>query len=156
MKTFPFFILFTVALAGCMGYVPGQQSYWDAQVREMCAKDGGVTVYERVKLTRSEYQRLGGDRDIVPVPSRNSAGPNAPYVADRKITKIHEWSPEVYRRETVIIRVADRKILSRQVTYGRIGGDFPSHAHPSSYGCADVGLLLDIERQTFEIMEGEK
>lgn len=156
MKKNPISVLFTMVLAGCMGYAPGQQSYWDAQVREMCAKDGGVTVYERVKLTRSEYQRLGGDRGIVSVPSRNSAGPNAPYVADRKITKIRESNPEVYRRETVIMRVADRKVLSEQVTYGRIGGDFPSYAHPSSYGCADVGLPLDIEQQTFEIMESEK
>ncbi|MBY0271405.1 MAG: hypothetical protein K2X06_16235 [Burkholderiales bacterium] len=145
--------LLAITLAGCAGYVPGQQSYWDAQVREMCEKDGGVTVYEQVKLTQSEYRRLGGTKGIVPVPSRNSADPNALYVADRKITKIREWSPQVFRLESVIVRVADGKVLSRQIEYGRIGGDFPSPSHSSSYGCSDLGLRLDAERQTFEIVE---
>jgi hypothetical protein len=139
-----------------MGNVPGQQSYWDAQVREMCEKDGGVMIYERVRLTQDEYRHLGGIGGTVPVPSKSLAAPSAPYVAETKIAKIREWSPEVYRRETVIIRVVDGKVLSRQVTYGRIGGDFPSHAHPSSYGCADVGLRLDVERQTFEIVESAR
>ena len=146
-------VMVITVLAGCAGYVPGRQAYWDEQVKEMCEKDGGVTVYERVKLTQSEYQRLGGARGIIPVPARSSAGPNAPYVADTKITKIREGSPEVYRRETMIVRSADGMVLSRQIQYGRIGGDFPSPSHHSSYGCSDVGLRLDVERQTFEIME---
>lgn len=143
-----------VVLGGCMGWAPGRQAYWDAQVKEMCEKDGGVTVYERVKLTQSEYQQLGGARGIVPVPSRNTARTGNPFVADTTITKIREWNPEVYRQETLIIRVADGKILSRQIQYGRIGGDFPSPGHPSSYGCREVGLRLDVEKQTFEIMGG--
>jgi hypothetical protein len=146
----------TVTLASCAGYVPGQQAYWDAKVREMCEKDGGVTVYERVKLTQSEYQRLGGVRGIVPVPSRNTASPSSPFVADTTISKIRDWSPEVYRHETLITRVADGKVLARQIQYGRIGGDFPSPGHPSSFGCAEVGLRLDVERQIFEIMGGDQ
>ena len=146
-------VLVTTTFAGCAGYVPGRQAYWDAQVKEMCEKDGGVTVYERVKLTQNEYRRLGGIGGTVPVPTRSSASPNTPYVADTKIIKIRESNPEVYRRETMIVRVVDGKVLSRQVTYGRIGGDFPSPAHRSSYGCSEVGLRLDVERQTFEIVE---
>ena len=142
-----------VLLILVIGFYEGRKAYWDAQVREMCAKDGGVTVSERVKLTQSEYRRLGGDQGIVPVPARSSARPNTPYVADRKITKIREWGPEVYRLETMFVRVADGKLLSRQIQYGRIGGDFPSPSHPSSYGCSEAGLRLNIERQTFEIME---
>jgi len=146
--------LLLAMLAGCMGWAPGRQAYWDEKVKEMCAKDGGVTVYERVKLTESEFRRLGGNGGTVPVPTRRSANPNSPYVADTKITKIREANPEVYRRETEIIRLVDGKVLSRQVTYGRIGGDLPSPAHQSSYGCSDVGLRLDVERQTFEIVDG--
>lgn len=148
----PLAIVLVATLAGCAGYVPGRQSYWDAQVKEMCEKDGGVTVYERVKLTQIEYQRLGGVGGTISVPPRRSAEPNYPFVADRKITKIRESNPEVYRLETIVVRVADGKALSRQVEYGRIGGDLPSPAHRSSYGCSDVGVRLDVERQTFEIV----
>jgi len=135
-----------------MGWAPGRQAYWDAKVKELCEKDGGVTVYERVKLTQSEYQRLGGVRGIVPVPQRSTANPGSPFVADTVMTIIRDWGPEVYRRETSIVRVADGKVLARQVTYGRVGGDFPSPGHPSSYGCREVGLPLDVEKQTFEII----
>jgi len=145
-------VLLVALLIMAVIFFEGRKAYWDAQVKEMCAKDGGVTIYERVKLTQSEYQRIGGARGIVPVPTRGSAGSNALYVTDSKITKIREWSPEVYRREAMIVRVADGKVLSRQIQYGRIGGDFPSPLHTSSYGCSDVGLRLDIERQTFEIL----
>lgn len=140
-------------LSGCAGWSPGQQSYWDARVRELCKKDGGVTVYEQVKITRREFDALGGLNGTVPVPIRAFAQPGTPYVAETKRFTIHEWAPEVLRRETSIIRVADGKVLSRQIQYLRIGGDFPSPSHESSYSCADVGVPLDVERKTFLVTE---
>ncbi len=147
----------STTMAGCMGWVPGRQSYWDDQVRELCKKDGGVTVYEHVKLTQSEYQRLGGANGVIPVPRTGSpASVGRPYVADTKITMIHESTPQVYREETTIVRTSDGKVLSRVVDYVRFGGDFPSPAHDSSYACREAGVGRDIERQTFEVMGSGK
>jgi|SRR5687768_1764201 len=138
-------------LSGCLGYVPGRQSYWDQRVKELCEKDGGVFVYERVKLSESEYRLLRGSGGAVIVPTKNQAGPDTPYFAETQTTKIRDGNPEVYRRETLIVRARDGKVLSRQITFGRIGGDIPSPAHSSSFGCRDVGLRFDVVRDTFEI-----
>ena len=140
------------SLSACLGYVPGAKVYWDARVKEMCLKDGGATVYERVKITPADYQSLRGSGGTIPVPARRFAKPDSPYVADTTISTIHEWGPEVFRLETLISRVADGRVLARQVTYIRRGGDFPSPSHSSSYSCSDVGVRLDVERQTFEIV----
>jgi len=141
-------------LAGCLGFVPGRQSYWDAQVKELCAKDGGVVVYERVTLTPIEYARLRGASGGVVIPTRKSAPPGAPYVRETEETNIHRSNPEVLRRETRIIRTSDNKVVSRYVTYIRIGGDIPSPAHASSFACRDVGVREDIEAQTFVVPGG--
>ena len=147
-----------VPLAGCMGWMPGQQAYWDAQVKELCEKDGGVTVYERVKLTQSEYELLGGIYGAISVPSRNVAASSTPYVSDTTITALHDWAPEVWRRETLIVRVADEKVLAKQITYGRRGGDVPVFfiGHPSFYGCSELGIRLDVEKQTFEVLGSDQ
>jgi len=81
----------------------------------LCAKDGGVSVYERVKVAPSEYQRLGGVGGTLPVPLREYAKPNSPYVADIKQTVLHEANPGVIRLETAIVRLSDGTTLSRMV-----------------------------------------
>lgn len=149
-------VLLTVPLSGCLGYVPGRQSYWDARVKELCEKDAGVTVYERVALTQAEYKLLRGPGPGVVIPSKKSAGPDAPYFTETEDTIIRGGDPQVSRRETRIIRSADGKTLSRWITYGRIGGDIPSPAHRSSFGCRDIGFRGDIEAQTFVIPQGNK
>ena len=146
MTPLPFFVI-----AALLMTCSDDKAAWDAKVKEMCEKDGGVAVYEKVALTQEEYKRLGGIAGTVPVPSRAAAPPNAPYVADTTISNIRDDRPRVYRRETKIVRTSDGKVLSRQITYGRIGGDVPSPAHHSSFGCETVGIRLDVEKQTFEI-----
>lgn len=143
--------LFLVSsLAACVSYSPARYAHWDAKVRELCKKDGGVTVYERVKLTPREYQMLGGVGGSVSVPLRG-AKPGLPYVAESKTTWLNEANPVVSRRETEIVRTRDGKVLSRVVHYSRHGQDFVS-----SYGCWDVGVSLDVERQTFDTSGAEK
>jgi hypothetical protein len=146
----------SVLLSGCLGYVPGRQSHWDTRVKELCEKEAGVTVYERVTLTQSEYRLLRGPGGGVVIPSKNLAGPDAPYFRETLQTSLRAWNPEVFRREARIIRASDGKVLSQSITYGRIGGDMPSPAHPSSFGCRDIGFSLDIEQQTFLLPEGGK
>jgi hypothetical protein len=50
-------VLFTVSLAGCMGYVPGRQAYWDVQVEKMCKNDGGVAILERLRSSEQSKAR---------------------------------------------------------------------------------------------------
>ena len=135
------------SLIGCVGYDVGDYPTWDAKVKELCESDGGVTVYERVTLSRTEdIVRESGSS--ITVPRRQSASANAPYVSEEKIVWLNEANPRVYRSETWIIRAQDGAVLSKLVSYGRVGGDF---VRP--YSCRDVGTRLDLERQTFQIVK---
>jgi hypothetical protein len=116
---------------GCSGYFPGRQSYWDARVKELCEKDAGVTVHERVALSPPEYKLLRGVGGHIALPSRQSAGADAPYYLEAQEEVIRSGEPTVTRRETRIIRKVDVKVLSRWITYGRTGGDVPSLSHHS-------------------------
>jgi hypothetical protein len=137
--------LATSLLASC-GSI--QRTYWDARIDEMCQKDGGVTVYERVTITTEEFKSLGGAGRTVRVLRREVAPPNAPYVADNTTAWLNR-DPDVFRSETLIVRTSDGKVLSRQVNYVRVRLEF---GQPHS--CQDVGVRLDVERQTFEIKGG--
>lgn len=128
-------VLLVVGIGGC----EARKAYYDWQVRRMCEKDGGVTVYERVTVTREEYERLGGSHGQIPFPEERAAPAGYPYVTNTTLTVLKEGYPEVRRSEALVKRRADGKVLARFVTYSRVGGDFPSWAHHSSKGC-DVPL----------------
>jgi hypothetical protein len=49
-------ILIGLAIAG----TEFNKAYWDHKVRELCEKDGGVTVYEAIELSPEEFKRRGG------------------------------------------------------------------------------------------------
>jgi hypothetical protein len=131
-----FLVLILAGLSSCTAYLPGRQSYWDEQIREMCAKDGGVVVYERVKLTHEEFKRLGGLERALPLPTESNSTSAHPYFRRVVDTRIHTADPEVMRSETQVIRRSDGKVLGRSVRYWRRGGDIPTGiAHESSYIC---------------------
>lgn len=143
MKKNLFAMLLTAALAGCAGYVPGRQAYWDAQVREMCAKDGGVTVYEVVELSEDEFKRLGGMQGGLPLPHANSNNINYPYFYEMSDTNIRNSNPSVTRTEMLVKRRSDGKLLGRSVRYSRRGGDFPTGINAdSSFGCPENTQLV--------------
>lgn len=157
MKNFLFAMLLTTSLAGCTGYAPGRQAYWDAQVKEMCAKDGGVTVYERIDIDETDYQKFGGSGGVIPVPDERSKTKGYPYFSKSVRQEINS-NPKVARLETEIVRRSDNKVLGRVINYLRIGGDFPTGIqHDTSFSCKDIsGMRLDVERQVFVIRGGVK
>jgi hypothetical protein len=120
---------------------------WDAKVRELCQKDGGVTVYERVRLSKDESRHITGPAGDLVVPPKDAANGGKPYVSESERIVLNEGNPVVYRWETAIVRTSDGKILSRLVHYGRVRSD----GVDSGYSCRDVGVALDLEQQTFEI-----
>lgn len=105
----------------------------DAIVDELCARDGGIRVYETVKLSASWFDRYGNVRiPFEPKPGEEyylklETGWIVPYTGEGNIS--------VARENYKIYRVVDGKLLGEAVTYFRRGGDPPSPAHPSSYRC---------------------
>lgn len=135
-----------------IGFYEGRKAYWDSEVREMCAKDGGTRVHERVTLTKTEYDRLGGQGGMIAVPHEKSALKDYPYISTGTTMIINENDPRVYRSEDIYVRRSDKKILATSVQYSRVGGDFPlSYAHPSSFVCPEQKKAVADERAIFNV-----
>ena len=149
-------LLLLVTLVGCAGYVPGRQSYWDAQVKEMCEKDGGVQIIEKLRITKLDVNLLGGGADgKIDIMIKELAHPRAPVYAVIKETIIREVNPSVWRSESEIVRRVDQVIVARWVAYSRSGGDFPTGlAHDSRFTCPDLKKITSDMQQLF-IVEGD-
>ena len=147
----PGVVFLAVTLGGCAGYLPGRQSYWDSHIKELCEKDGGVTVHEVVELSPEEFRKLGGIDGGLPVPDLKADRPGYPYYRERVDVTLRGSNPEVVRSEEVIKRRSDGKPLASVVRYWRRGGDIPTGiAHPSAYVCPE-GILLS--RHAFRVKE---
>jgi hypothetical protein len=125
-------ILVLLAVAFC----EINKAYWDHQVKLMCEKDGGVTIYEKVVIYKSDYKNiktsLNGE---VILPFEKQANPEDPFFIRYSFDFIHDGFVSVKRGETYFIRNNDKKILSKQVLYTRGGGDFPIGFEGSRYVC---------------------
>lgn len=132
---------------GVFAYCEARKAYWDREVDQLCKKDGGLKVLEQVRLTSEEFERLGGIDDFVLWPDESTAGSKYPFVTETSRTVIHNWNPEVYRRESIYKYKSSGKVLARAVSYNRIGGDFPFYDHPSNYSCPEISALAADERR---------
>ncbi len=111
----------------------GQKIYYDLEVKRLCARDGGVKVYETVKLPAEVYDAYARRNWILPDKVQAKPGDEYYYEVDRHYYRKGE--PQMMRRQAKIIRRSDGKVLGEMVRYGRGGGDLPGPWHPSSFTC---------------------
>lgn len=127
----------------------------DAQVRELCAKDGGIKVYETVKLPPEKFNQWGQPNFFNPTQGENALGPEYLFKEDRHYYR--SGNPQMSRTQYQVFRRTDSKLLGETVLYARGGGDMPGPWHESSYICpnpkdsGDVALLT----QVFVLQKGE-
>jgi len=165
-KTYPSALWITVVLlvctlTSCAGYVPGRQTYWDHQVKELCEKDGGMTILERIRISRADVERgiqprvwILGKR-FIGAAVRELAHPDALVHYEENHTVIREMNPSVGRTELVFIRRKDGATIGKYVYYGRGGGDFPTGlTHDSSFLCPTTTEMAAATDGLF-IVEGE-
>jgi len=124
-------ILLLVWFGGAFWEVAGKKIYWDAKVRELCAKDGGVKVYETVTLPAEKFDKYGK----VHIPSKSFSKPEDEYYVLREELYYRKGDPQVTRDQARIIRRRDGKVLGEEISYGRRGGDLPGFWHDSSFRC---------------------
>lgn len=148
-RVYPHHIRIVVACASlivfvsCAGYVPGRQAYWDEQIRQLCEKDGGVTIYERISISKADIARQVLPKSAdgrLSVSIKDLAHPEAPVYAVEHTTYIGaQRTPRVSRTEMSVIRRSDKFTVATWISYGRFGGDLPTGlAHDSSFVCPDV------------------
>ena len=114
----------------------GVKWYYDQQVRELCAKDGGVKVYETVKLSPEKYDDLKRVNFILPDKSRLK--PADEYYLESEDQFLKEGNPNLLRNHAWVIRRSDGKILGESIQYGRGGGELPGPWHGSSFFCPEI------------------
>lgn len=134
------------ALLATIAFYEARKAYWDAQVRELCAKDGGVKVYEKVKLPSTEFNEWMQPKNYRPTKGENALGDS--YRVATSVRYFNEWNPQVARHHIQLWRRSDNRLLGESISYSRGGGDFPSPSHGSSFICpreyGDIPLISKI------------
>ncbi len=114
-------------LLGC------EKTKLDAEVRRLCAQDGGIKIYETVKTSPEKFDKWGMIIFYKPTRGEDALGPE--YLFKRDIHYYRQGNPEMSRARYQVIRRSDGKILGETVLYGRGGGDMPGPWHDSSFSC---------------------
>jgi hypothetical protein len=152
MKSLISTLLLLPLLASC---ATPMQLQLDAEVRRLCAVDGGIKVYEPVRLAPEKFDKWG---DVVFYdPTKKEAALGAEYTFRQSVHYYQKGNPDsgtgdatVARRQYQIIRNSDGKLLGEAVLYGRRGGDVSGPWHPSTFICprtddaGDVALIRKI------------
>ncbi|MHB1054139.1 MAG: hypothetical protein ACYCZT_13900 [Thiobacillus sp.] len=123
-------------LAGLLWLAQGEKWLADRQVRELCMKDGGVTVFESVVLPVSEYERYMNRNWILPAKEKATSEDNYYYEVDYHYYR--KGNPQVARRLARVIRLSDGKTLGQSITYSRGGGGLPGPWHEPAYICPPI------------------
>ena len=139
MKTIFISAILVAVLTGCAGYVPGRQSYWDAQVKEMCARDGYVRIFEKVSISKKELDKMILTKDgAISLKMKDLVSAEDVVYLESIEKNIVDGNPRVRRTEWLVIRQSDKKVVASWNSYGRVGGDIPTGlAHDSSFRCPE-------------------
>lgn len=124
----------------------------DKLVDELCAKDGGINVYETVTLPKERFNQWGR----IDISFKNHTKPNDEYYSVNEGEDIQGNSNSdniatlaVFRHRFSIYRMSDHKILGESIIYARRGGDFFGHWWmPSVYSCPN-GKEINLDEQIF-------
>lgn len=152
----------TAALGGFLWLAVGKIWWADQQVKELCAKDGGVKVYETVLLSTEKYDEL--KRVNFGLPNKSQLKPTDEYYDDydtqyyenngkpKWVENHKDQSIELIRSHFKIYRRLDNKLLGEYISYGRggNGGGLPGPWHGSSFTCPDPTKVV-FETAVFQI-----
>lgn len=139
-----------------VGFYEGRKAYWDYQVREMCAKDGGVVVLEHMKISREQDSFLPHSDGVTSISPESLADPRAPAFARASETVLRESQPGVFRYEYEVVRRIDGRLTAKGVIYLRSGGDIPLPTFPSRYYCPSLAKINADMSKVFVIEEPKK
>jgi hypothetical protein len=124
----------------------GVKAYYDRHVSELCTKDGGVKVYETVRLPAESFNQWGQPNFYRPDQGEKALGTE--YIFKQSISYQHQGSPSLHRYHVQVFSRASGKLLGESIGYSRGGGDLPGPWAPSSFSCPDkygeIPLLTEI------------
>lgn len=136
-----------LALFGMWWGVPTYNKWRaDNLVNELCAKDGGVKVYQTVEMAKERFNQMGQFE----VRNERFMRSNDEYYTTWKIKDIigeHSSSDtsrlSVHQHHFQMYRAVDKRLLGEAISYSRRGGDPVGPWMPSAYTCpADIDNKL--------------
>jgi hypothetical protein len=146
MKT-KFLALCLLPLATACSSGPIAKAVLDDEVRRLCAIDGGIKVYETVKLPADRFDKYG--KPNFRIPNKAYLRPPDEYFYTLDISYYRQGNPEISKDHFQLIRRSDGKVLGEAIYYGRGGGDAPGPWHDSSFHCPDLRKQPSLEMSTF-------
>jgi len=123
---------------------PSEKDHLNAQMAALCKKDGGVKIYERVKLPAEMFNEFGSLKTPKTIRKGNE------YIS--QFANIYELSTEVQiikdgdlqkgegrltRQYRKLFNTKNNSLLAEGVFYGRAGGDRWSPGMHSQSGCPE-------------------
>ena len=136
--------LCAVAIAGCVR----EKDRLDEEVRQLCAKDGGIKVYEQVQLSPEMFDKFG----VIIFPDATEKRPLGSRFALEEDTKYYRTgNPSLRREHAKVIRSSDGHVLGEFTSYHRVGGDLPGPWHDSSFACPPNIGTASLKRSVFQI-----
>jgi hypothetical protein len=116
----------------------------DVRINQLCKKDGGITVYEKVKAP-TEYLKPDGSVDIddlIRLKHREY------FIATQAIT-IQTGSPTLVRHEDTLQRRSDNKVLARSIYYLRPWDGAPTYLGNKTFRCPEAEGLAALVKFAF-------
>ena len=111
----------------------------DREVKRLCAIDGGVKVYETVRLPVERFDKYGN----IKIASKRFMKSTDEYYLDYESIFLKEGNPRLVRTTFKVIRSSDGKSIGESIQYSRSGGDLPGPWHESSFDCPSSPIKLE-------------
>ena len=143
MKTLVALLMLLPLMAAC-SKGPIEKAKLDAEIKRLCAIDGGVKVYETVRLPAERFEKYGGLR----LPSKRDVTSTDDYYVEWDVRHLLDGNPSMRRDHFLVYRKVDGKLLGEAISYSRRGGDLPGPWEDSLFRCPpkadDQDLMLSI------------
>mgnify|MGYP003348966674 CR=1 FL=1 len=122
--------------------------YVDHQMSLMCAKDGGVKIYEQIEITQAEADSISVGQNIGGgMVKKQELKEGMPvYHSEFKEEIIKKTFPQITRIEYTYHRAKDDKLLAKEVWYIREGADMIS-----SSDCPESAIRTKQEQKLYLI-----
>ena len=141
-------VLCAVLCASAVGGCIRDKDQLDAEALRLCAKDGGIKVYEQIEMPPEMFDRFGviilsDATDVKPLGSRFELKEDTKYYRN--------GNPSLRREHAKIIRASDGRVLGEVTTYHRVGGDWPGPWHDSTFVCPPNIGTASLKRSVFQM-----
>ena len=116
----------------------------DREVKRLCAIDGGIKVYETVKLPAERFDQNGQIR----VPAKWLAKSEDEYYYEGFSSYLIKGNPELLQLRTWMYRKSDNKLLGESTVYMRHGDGMPGPWYMPAFICPQK-TDVDMKEQIF-------